>query len=88
MPKLMLCQDCLAIYPATDAGQRGEELCNCGGDLCACPDCASYAAEIQQTHEQRQAQAQLFEDQQTVWINHPVRGWCLSLADNTVATHE
>ena len=78
MTRLMLCQDCLAISPCTEAGHLGEEHCKCGGDWCGCDDCAAYAAKLQQNHEQREAQGSLFDDTHE-WHEDPDRGWCLRI---------
>ncbi|WP_132980986.1 hypothetical protein [Vibrio crassostreae] len=37
--KQVLCQDCLKLKPYTYARHACEEPCECGGDLCGCPDC-------------------------------------------------
>lgn len=38
-PKWCLCQDCLLVLPNVPALSTGEEKCECGGDLCNCPNC-------------------------------------------------
>ena len=44
----VLCQDCLNVYPFTDARHNEEEFCFCGGQLCGCSSCDSDAAKIVQ----------------------------------------
>ena len=80
MSELMLCQDCLAIAPATERGHLGEDHCTCGGDWCACEGCQQYARELQQQHEQRNAQGSFdfMDSHQHEWVCHPTRGWHLT----------
>ena len=36
---LMICQDCLAVFPYDQAGHSEEYFCKCGGQLCGCGGC-------------------------------------------------
>ena len=35
----VLCQDCLRVKDFTNDRHSGAEKCECGGDLCGCPEC-------------------------------------------------
>jgi len=39
LEKKCLCQDCLKVYPYSDARHNEDEFCSCGGQLCGCSDC-------------------------------------------------
>lgn len=49
---LCLCQDCLKVHEFTpeqvqqadEENQYGNQMCECGGDVCCCPNCQDQAA--------------------------------------------
>lgn len=44
--KYVLCQDCMAVLPYTDARHNEDEYCDCGGQLCGCDDCQLQAEKL------------------------------------------
>ncbi len=43
---IVLCQDCLAIAPYTNARHQEREFCVCGGQWCGCASCNETAAKL------------------------------------------
>ena len=44
--RAVLCQDCLAVAPYTDARHNEDEFCACGGQWCGCDMCLNTVRQL------------------------------------------